>query len=273
MKNTLKIAVLALAATVFVACGSDFKKTDNGLQYKFITENSDGVQLQEGDLIIGTIIMSFNDSVIDSMMTPNPLFLIGNQSRFKGDFDEGFKMMHVGDEAILAIQADSMAALGAQFPAEWGYKAGEGHTLRFQVKVTDVKNEAKEAEEIKNYVASNNITVEPTEEGIYIIPVEQGNGAKVENGKKVKINYTGRFLDGKVFDTSDTTVAPEAHDALEYTVGEQSMIPGWDIVVSNLVQGDKVKAIIPSKMAYGMGSPYIPPFSTLVFDMEVLSVK
>lgn len=273
MKNTLKIAVLALAATMLVACGSDFKKTDSGLQYKFITENSDGVQIQDGDLIVGTIIMSFNDSVIDSMMTPNPLFLVGNQSRFKGDFDEGFKMMHVGDEAIFAIQADSMVALGAQFPPEWGYKAGEGHTLRFHVKVTDVKNEAKEAEEITNYVKTNNITVEPTEEGIYIVSVAQGNGAKVENGKKVKINYTGRFLDGKVFDTSDTTVAPEAHEALEYTVGEQAMIPGWDIVVSTLCQGDKVTAVIPSKMAYGMGNQYMPPFSTLVFDMEVLSVK
>ena len=62
--------------------------------------------------------------------------------------------------------------------------------------------------------------------------------------------------------------------ALTYVVGQMSLIPGWDEGVMGQSEGTKLQLIIPSAMAYGsQGAPTIPPYSPLVFDLEILSVK
>lgn len=296
MKNTLKIATLAIAAVLLaVSCKpkSDiegFTKMTSGLHYKTITE-ANGDMPKDGDVLICYTAIYYNDVLLDTGKgaEPFPAYLVGAQSRFKGDFDEGFRMLHIGDRVIFAVNADSLARVGMPMPPE--YKEGTNSTIRIYIDLVDIKRKAEiekeqaeflknaetakeqEPELIRNYVEENNITATPTADGIYIVKTINGKGPKVENGKKVKVNYTGRFLDGNVFDTSDPNVNPEAHEALEYTVGEDPLIRGWELAMAALRQGDKATIIIPSNLAYGQGAKGIPPYSTLVFDMEVLSVK
>ena len=96
--------------------------------------------------------------------------------------------------------------------------------------------------------------------------VKKGNGDKVEPLQTVKVNYTGRFVDGTVFDSSDDD------EPFEFTVGAGQVIPGWDAVVSTMKVGDKVTVLIPSEMAYREGRGAIPPYSPLVFDIELLEI-
>ena len=96
-----------------------------------------------------------------------------------------------------------------------------------------------------------------------------GNGATPTNGQRVSVHYTGRFLDGRKFDSSVDRKEPFA-----FVLGAGQVIEGWDIGVASMKVGDKVKLTIPPELAYGSeGYPgAIPPNSTLLFEVELLAI-
>lgn len=296
MKKFFKLAAIVMLG-VLASCSNDFKTTDNGLMYKFIEQNKDAAQVQMGDVLVGTCVVRLNDSILAQVDKPDRLMMVQN-SLFPGDINEGLLMLHVGDKAIIGVDADQMTKVGATFPPY--YKAGTGMKVYYEINLTDIisqdemqqeqanfmKNmqEIHEAEKeiLAQYAKDNNIKATPDENGLYIIVRKKGNGPKVEIGRQVAMNYTGRLLDGKVFDTSVETVAKEnnmyepsrKYEPLSYKVGEQSLIEGWEKGVINQPAGSKLTLIIPSSMAYGpraIGD--IPANSPLVFDIEIASVK
>ncbi len=296
MKKFFKLAAIAMLG-VLASCSNDFKTTDNGLMYKFIEQNKKATQVQMGDVLVGTCTVRLNDSVLLQFSKPDRMLQVTN-SMFPGDLNEGLLMLHSGDSAIFGIDADEMAKVGATFPPY--YKAGTGMKLYYEIRLTDIvtkqeieqeqanymknmqETQEMEKETLAKYVADNNINATPDEEGLYIVVRKKGNGPKVEIGREVAINYTGRLLNGKVFDTSVETIAKEndmfnanrPYSPLTYKVGEQPLIAGWDKGVINQPAGSKLTLIIPSAMGYGprdMGS--IPPNSPLIFDIEIVSVK
>jgi FKBP-type peptidyl-prolyl cis-trans isomerase len=135
-----------------------------------------------------------------------------------------------------------------------------------------LEGQAKEPSLIAQYLKDNKITIKPTASGLYYIEKVAGKGAKAKAGNKVKVHYTGKLLNGKVFDSSLTRepVAP-----FEFTIGQGQVIPGWDEGIAMMSAGGKATIIIPSKLGYGeRGSgANIPPYSPLVFDVELISIK
>ena len=161
----------------------------------------------------------------------------------------------------------------------------------YEVEILDVKTKAeydkeqadfKKSEQMKSdtlktaeplllekYLKDNKITVKPRPSGLYYIPVLEGTGPKAEAGKTVKVHYTGKLLDGKVFDSSR-----ERKNPIEFMLGRSQVIKGWDEGISLMKQGGKATLIIPSAIGYSdrdMG--VIPPYSTLVFEVELVEVK
>jgi FKBP-type peptidyl-prolyl cis-trans isomerase len=136
-----------------------------------------------------------------------------------------------------------------------------------QMKADSLKN--AEAGLLEKYLKDNNINVKPQPDGLYYIPVLAGSGPKAEAGKTVKVHYTGKLLNGKVFDSS-----VERKNPIEFMLGRGQVIKGWDEGISMMKQGGKATLIIPSAIGYSdrdMG--VIPPYSTLVFDVELVEVK
>lgn len=128
---------------------------------------------------------------------------------------------------------------------------------------------SKEPMLIQQYVKANNITAKPNGSGLIYVEKAKGKGPKATAGKKLKVNYTGKLLNGKVFDSS-TGKKP-----LEFTLGQSQVIPGWDEAFTMMSAGGKATLIIPSKLAYGdrgMGND-IPAYSPLVFDVELVSIS
>jgi len=97
-----------------------------------------------------------------------------------------------------------------------------------------------------------------------------GNGASPKTGDTVVVHYTGWLTDGKKFDSS-----VDRDDPFEFVLGVGQVIQGWDQGVASMRVGDKVKLTIPPELAYGReGYPgAIPPSATLVFEVELLSVR
>jgi len=305
MKKSIKLAAMFVAATtMMIACnnGDDegFTKTDNGLYYRFDKQNPDGQQVQEGDVLVGELTIRF-DTV--------ELFSNKGQARriaqaipnFEIKIGEGLMMMHVGDVATFAMDADSAAKYvdPSQMPPQ--YQPGKGQKLYYEVSLQDIVTKEELEEERENfetsmeermksepddiaaYVKENNITAKPTADGLYVIVKKRGNGPKVAMGKEVSMNYTGRLLDGTIFDSSvesdarsgEIYNANRKYEPMTYTVGKDKLIEGWEQGVMGMPEGTVLQLVIPSALAYGprQASPIILPYSPLVFDIEIVSVK
>jgi peptidylprolyl isomerase len=109
-----------------------------------------------------------------------------------------------------------------------------------------------------------------TESGLDYIEIEAGAGTRAAAGKTVKVHYTGKFPDGKVFDSSVSRGEP-----IEFILGAGRVIKGWDEGIALMNVGGKAQLIIPPQLAYGErgAGGVIPPNATLVFDVELVEVK
>src|SRR6202020_2973127 len=100
----------------------------------------------------------------------------------------------------------------------------------------------------------------------------KGKGTQVQVGDSLEIKYKGMFLDGTVFDQSDKGPGPGTFK-VRYNK-TMPLIQGWISVLGKMNEGDKVKILIPSKMAYGpQGRGQIPPYAPLLFEMELVRLK
>jgi FKBP-type peptidyl-prolyl cis-trans isomerase len=109
-----------------------------------------------------------------------------------------------------------------------------------------------------------------TQSGLEYIEVVAGTGAQAEAGKIVSVHYTGKFQDGKVFDSSVTRGEP-----ITFPLGSGNVIKGWDEGIALMRVGGKAQLIIPPNLAYGArgAGGVIPPNATLVFDVELVLIK
>lgn len=305
MKKTLKMATLLVAGTtMFLACsGTDkegFKTTENGLLYKFEKQNSDGPQVQEGDVLVGEMTIRFDTTVLYSNKGDARRFAQAVPN-FEIKIGEGLLMMHVGDVATFAMYADTAAKYVHPNQMPPTYQAGTGQKFYYEISLQDIVSSEELAEErsnyedamaqrqaaepgdIANYIKANNITVNPTADGLYVIVKKKGNGPKVTMGSKVRANYTGRLLDGTIFDSSvesdarsgEIYTANRKYEPIGFVAGQNNVIMGWEKGLMGLNQGTVVQLVIPSALAYGpkQAGPMILPYSPLVFDIEIVSVE
>ncbi|MGA3327583.1 MAG: FKBP-type peptidyl-prolyl cis-trans isomerase [Terriglobia bacterium] len=110
-----------------------------------------------------------------------------------------------------------------------------------------------------------------TGSGLKYQEVVVGKGPQPKPGDDILVNYTGKFTNGKVFDSS---LSP-GRTPFELHLGRGDVIKGWDEGLATMHVGGKRKLIIPPALAYGMrGYPgVIPPDTTLTFDVELLKIK
>ena len=103
--------------------------------------------------------------------------------------------------------------------------------------------------------------------GLQYEVVEEGNGPVPTANDQVKVHYTGRLIDGTVFDSSIERGEPA-------TFGVTQVIPGWVEALQMMKAGSKWRLYIPSQLAYGPNGAggAIGPNATLIFDVELLEV-
>jgi len=122
-----------------------------------------------------------------------------------------------------------------------------------------------------NKVASDGVGLSSNvlPDGLMIQDFAQGEGTEVKAGDTVAVHYTGMLSDGKKFDSSVDRNKP-----LIFTIGGGQLIKGFDEGVVGMKVGGKRRLIIPPDLGYG-SNPVgpIPANSTLVFDVELISIK
>jgi len=297
-----KLMILAVAAVGLAGCKGGFKQGDGGMLYNIVDHKS-SVNIKEGDFVsLNGVIKTEGDSVLSSTYeSGHPAFLLVQKPQFKGDLISALTLVGDGDSVVVKINADTVSKKSGQ-PKPPGFKGKYFvYTLKiekvivkekgapdsvFQKKiqayVKSVGDAAKAAEpgKIKSYVDANKLNVTKTASGLNYIITQPGDNVKPAVGDTVIANYVGKFLNGKVFDTSLQDVAsknkmPPSHpyQPMRVAVGMHAIITGLDEGMMLLSKGAKATFVIPSILAYGeQGGGPIPPSSPLVFDIEVIGI-
>jgi FKBP-type peptidyl-prolyl cis-trans isomerase len=109
-----------------------------------------------------------------------------------------------------------------------------------------------------------------TTEALVQVDVREGTGAVAQAGKTVTVHYTGTLTSGSKFDSSR-----DRGQGFTFKLGAGMVIKGWDQGVAGMKVGGVRKLTIPPHLAYGDRGfpPVIPAGSTLLFEVELLSVS
>lgn len=107
--------------------------------------------------------------------------------------------------------------------------------------------------------------------GMTITTTKEGTGEPITNGKTASMLYTGKLLDGTVFDST----SKRGNEPFSFTLGVGQVIKGWDQGVLGMKVGEERTLVIPADLAYGAGGipGVIPPNATLTFDVVLKGFK
>ena len=131
-------------------------------------------------------------------------------------------------------------------------------------KMADINASAGEQVLLEN---GKRAEVHTTPSGLQYEIVKQGDGPRPTAGDSVTVHYTGKLIDGTVFDSSEERGEPA-------TFGVTQVIPGWVEALQLMNVGSRWRLFIPSALAYGPqgAGGIIGPNQTLVFDVELLAI-
>ncbi len=298
------LLIMTVAALGFAACNGGFKKGPSGLLYS-IHNDVKGDSIKEGDFIsLNIIAKTDGDSVLyNSYDLDRPSQTFVPKPVYDGDLFYAIKMLNLGDSATIKIDLDSAEKKGQ--PRPQGIK---GKYVIYTVKIEDVihkdssKQEefqakietffkaegekAKKAEvtKVKKFIEDNKLKPTQFPSGLQIATITEGKGEQPVTGDSVQVNYTGKLVSGKVFDTSLEAVAKKEnifnparapYTTLNLIIGKGNVIPGFDEGVLQMKKGGKTTLIIPSSLGYGeqgMQGGMIGPFTPLIFEIELVNV-
>jgi FKBP-type peptidyl-prolyl cis-trans isomerase FkpA len=151
-------------------------------------------------------------------------------------------------------------------------------TLIYDVELLDVISNPDEHENdlLASFLLENLIDADDqTPSGLYFIEGLPGTGNLPSEIQKITIHYRGSLLDGRVFEQSPSWDERE-HGApmVLYLYNSAYYIPGFIEGVRKMRKGSTARLIIPWDIAFGAyGEGKIPPYSTLVFDLEIANIQ
>lgn len=190
---------------------------------------------------------------------------IGNQIQaalenkmLKGNLDQDeiiLGMMDYLDKKDLRVSKDSVQLVMQRFYQNLMLKSGEENTRKSEAFMDSISK-------------AEGVTVLPS--GLAYKIITSSEGEKPELGDRIKVKYTGKTIDGEVFDSTDKNNKGEA---IEFVLQEGSLIQGWVEGVQLMSKGGKYELYIPADLAYGeSGSGDIEPNEALIFEMELIDV-
>ena len=192
-----------------------------------------------------------------------------------GDMFEQISLQVFGNDSTQTLSKDNFLAgfiaavkNGAVVSVEDARTYVETHTEAIKAKALEAKYGENKAAGIK-FLEENKTKegVITTESGLQYKVIKAGNGEIPTKESSVKVNYKGTLIDGTEFDSSYKRNAPATFRA-------DQVIKGWTEALTMMPVGSKWELYIPYELAYGSreNNGKIKPFSTLVFEVELLDI-
>lgn len=218
-------------------------------------QDGKGVSAKAGDMVDvhyrGTFINGVGFD--NSYDRKEPLHVVLGRTRLIQGFTDGLKDIKAGEKRKLTIPSTLGYGDAARGPIPGG------STLIFEIEAVAItpkaKLEADKKKEIKLLKLEDTV---------------KGTGQEAKDGDTVEVHYTGMFTDGKKFDSSKDRGQP-----MTIKLGSGQVIKGFDYGILGMKVGGTRKVTIPPEMGYGAqgAGGVIPPNTTLVFELELVSIK
>lgn len=299
------VLFLAAAGLALTTACQNFEKGPGGLEYK-IVKDAGNEKAVEGDfLAVDLTVTTDRDSLLSSTYDLNlpQIVNIAPDSIpgiYPGDYNSMFKYLGEGDSAVFHLDMDTLAAQTGQPKLEFvdkhmtftvnvrkHFKKGDLTDSVFFAQIDDYYKEIleelknKEESNLNDYIAKNKLEPQKTASGLQYVIEEEGNGELPQEGDTVVVNYVGRLMNGKVFDTNDEDLAKKEnvhnpmrpYEPIRFRIGHDPVIQGWTEGLKLVSKGGKARLIVPSELGYGeRGGGIIPPYAPLVFQVELLEI-
>ncbi len=290
MKTLKTLAIMATAALTFSACGNssapkaDLKTDIDSMSYAIGLLQSQYVRqaIQQGQVIDTTYIDDFvkgiNEGVNAGDDKKKAAYIMGLQvgQQLSTQLVKGVNQQVFGDDSTKTISLKNLLAgfiTGAT--GKTGLMTPEIANQVAQSKMEQIKSATMTKQYGANKVAGEKwLAVNKKKPGVVTLPsglqykvIKEGKGAIPADTTTVKVQYEGRTIDGKVFESS------YKNGNGPVSMVPAQMIPGWTQALTRMPEGSIWEVYIPQQLAYKeRQAGNIKPFSTLIFKIELVKV-
>ena len=297
-------------AVLFSACkDASFKKGEEGMEYKIIADGK-GDLLKQGEFMELQFTSTISgagrkDSVLNSSRDQGGAQIMPfDSTNLPPAYFKIFKQLKKGDSVATRTATDSIIKKQPQGQPLPDF-IKKGMFIYTNIKLVNIYKTQAEADSARKlnmaaaeitakakatvlakeddktiaaYLAKNNITATKTANGVYVKTTQAGTGAVLDSTVFVKVMYTGKTLDGKMFD-SNVDPSKGHTDPLNVNLTNDvslggGVIAGMSEALKTMQQGTKATMYIPSGLGYGArgAGADIPANANLMFDVEIVGV-
>lgn len=271
---------MALLCVTAVSCRkySGFKHS-KGFYCQYHIQNEDGLKPQVGDFVEVNMALRAGDEILTPMTRNNMLV----DDLYHGDIYSALCQMHLGDSATFIFNGkkfyEKFLGMG-EYPYGKTPIFADVKLLKIltkedienaEVQYLEQRKEARRIEDSLIHAYANEHHLNTIHKGIYYTTNKKGNGVKAKKNSTVEILYRGRRLDNTEFERRMDFDNPRV-----FEVGKGQVARGFDVMVQEMNEGDQITVVFPSSLAFGdNGSDEhnIPPFTPVVYDIELLKVR
>ena len=290
MKKLAIVATMAISAATFMSCGNSTPKADlkndvDSMSYAMGYSQTQGLK----EYLVGR--MQIDTTYMDEFLKGLNVGASAGDDKKKAAYYAGIQIgQQISNQMIKGINSEvfgedstksiSLKNFLAGFAAGTTGKGSVKMTMEeamklAQTKMSQIKTQSMEKQYGANKAAGEKFLKENAKKpGVITMPsglqykvIKVGNGPMPKDTSTVVVNYEGKTIDGKVFDSSYTKKEP-------VTMRVNQVISGWTEALLRMPEGSSWELYIPQNLAYGeREAGQIKPFSTLVFKIELLKVK
>ncbi|MFZ4797779.1 MAG: FKBP-type peptidyl-prolyl cis-trans isomerase [Bacteroidia bacterium] len=283
----MKKSVFTILLLIFVVKinAQTWIKTDGGTAFRFINKNEKGTKVIPNMILLadlfGTAKKANNpleDTIIfNSISSDKPFYIPTEQPGLQNVFYK----LHAGDSIEIKIIADTFYNKTFSSPLPDYVAKGSIVNLFFHVQEALTQNEIEQKSReqntplikadslrLKKY-CDNLKGVKKLANGLrYKVIKANPKGLLTKNGAMVSVKYKGWLIEGDVFDEN------LKGESFKFVLGMNQVIRGWDEGLRLMKTGETCRLIIPWYLAYGShGNGPIPPFTSIIFDVQLLDIK
>ena len=290
MKSLKVVAALAIAAATFTACGNssapraDLKTDVDSMSYAIGLLQSQYVRqaIQQGQVIdtayIDDFVKGINEGVNAGDDKKKAAYIMGLQvgQQISTQLVKGINHEVFGEDSTKTISLKNLLSgfiTGAT--GKKGLMTPESANQIAQTKMEQIKSANMTKQYGSNKIAGEKfLAANKKKPGVVTLPsglqykvLKEGKGAIPSDTTTVKVQYEGRTIDGKIFESS------YKNGNGPITMQPSQMIPGWTQALTRMPEGSIWEVYIPQQLAYKeRQAGQIKPFSTLIFKIELVKV-
>lgn len=304
-------AVVAALAAIFVHMRKKspipFIPGSSGTEYRMLERGKTAVEPSERDVILVDLTLSDAEGksledIEEGIPVSRNAFATGQEARDK-ILHEALGKLSAGDHVqyrvraadwfgaqlseacrLYEIKEDAHLLVGLRAQSVMDQEAFARWTVEQKQKAATAASEQLKHDRkiIQDYIKKHSLPAKSTPSGLHYAIDKPGFGARAHQGNTVKVHYTGRLLDGTVFDTSLPDVArrhnlydpKRNYQPLQFQLGVPGIIEGWQEGIALLHKGARARLLVPSGLAYGTQAvgDKIPANAVLLFEVELVDV-